>query len=140
MRCHTASAHVFILDLTMGTRRQAAGKGDSRMVRALVRMGAHVDELDHAGRSALHRGVRAGHLGVVGVLLKLGADVNLRARGRNLEAPLHLAARARFSACLRLLVQVRLLSPTAELLPCGPCGLRVLAHVEVEGQQRFYSG
>jgi len=78
------------------------------MVRALIEMGACANELDHRGRSPLHRAVRAGHLGATGVLLKLGADVDLSARGLFGEAPLHLAARHRFSACVHLLLQVAL--------------------------------
>jgi len=88
---------------------QAAARGDSRMVRALIEMGACINELDHRGRSPLHRAVRAGHLGATGVLLKRGADVDLSARGLFGEAPLHLAARHRFSACVHLLLQVALL-------------------------------
>jgi ankyrin repeat protein len=49
------------------------------MVRALLDMRAVVDDVDHVGRSALHVAVRGGHLGVLGVLLKRGADANLRA-------------------------------------------------------------
>ena len=49
------------------------------MVRALLDMRAVVDDIDHVGRSALHVAVRGGHLGVLGVLLKRGADANLQA-------------------------------------------------------------
>ena len=58
---------------------QAAKRGDSRMVRALLDMRAVVDAIDHRGRSPLHVAVRGGHLGVLGVLLKRGADANLKA-------------------------------------------------------------
>ena len=95
---------------------QAASRGDSRMVRALIQMGAHVDEVDERGRTALHRAVKRGHLGVVGVLLKLGANVNKQAQGEAHEAPLHLAARGRYSASLGLLLEVSALSPCASAL------------------------
>lgn len=88
------------------------------MVRALIQMGAQVDEVDERGRSALHRAVKRGHLGVVGVLIKLGANVNKRAYGITQEAPLHLAARGRYSACLRLLLEV----PSDSLLRVLPAG------------------
>jgi len=76
------------------------------MVRALIQMGAHVDEVDERGRCALHGCVKRGHLGVLGVLIKLGADVNRQAHGQAQEAALHVAARGRFSASVRLLLQV----------------------------------
>lgn len=91
------------------------------MVRALIRMGVSANELDHRGRSALHRAVRAGHLGATGVLLKLGAKVDLGACGLFREAPLHLAVRHRFSACVRLLLQVQLLSLCAPLATSCVC-------------------
>jgi len=85
----------------------AAARGDSRMVRALIQMGACVHEVDQRGRSALHAAVRRGHLGAVGVLLKLGARVNQQADGVNssLETPLHLAVCRPFLTSTRLLLQ-----------------------------------
>ena len=69
---------------------QAAKRGDSRMVRALLDMRAVVDDIDHVGRSALHVAVRGGHLGVLGVLLKRGADANLQASALRSQAPVHM--------------------------------------------------
>lgn len=87
-------------------RWQAAKRGDSRMVRALLDMGAPVDHADHLGRAALHVAVRGGHLGVLGVLLKHGADANTQAAGLKCEAPVHIAAKRRFTGSLNLLLQV----------------------------------
>ena len=75
------------------------------MVRTLIDLGARVDEMDHRGRSALHRAVARGHLGVCGVLLKRGACVNKPASGQCSETPVHVAVRHCFSGSLRLLMR-----------------------------------
>lgn len=90
------------------------------MVRALIDMGASLHAVDEYGRSALHFAVRRGHVGAVGVLLKLGAKVNLQAHpafGRR-EAALHLAVRHAYLASIRLLIQVPLPTPLSSLVSC----------------------
>jgi hypothetical protein len=125
----TPSHHLAALFLTR-ERAQAAGQGNSRMVRALIDMGASVNLVDEDGRSALHFAVRRGHVGALGVLLKLGAKVNMQAhagKGKG-ETGLHLAVGHAYLASIRLLIQVRHAyrrppSP-APLLPrcCAACG------------------
>lgn len=114
--------------------RQAAARGDSRMVRALIQMGADVNEVDERGRCALHCCVKRGHLGVLGVLIKLGADVNRQAHGQAEETALHVAARGRFSASVGLLLQVYYMCVCALHLGHVPRAERMLTAARSWGQ------
>lgn len=58
----------------------AAGRGDTEMVRALIRAGADVNDLGSGpsgGWTPLHGAAGGGHLEVVEVLLDSGADVDI---------------------------------------------------------------
>ena len=48
------------------------------MLRLLVARGAHVDQRDGDGRTALHRAAEANHVDMIRALLALGADVDAR--------------------------------------------------------------
>jgi len=67
----------------------AAASGSIYEVEALA-TGADVDRLDGAGRSALHRAVEAGRLGVAALLVAKGADVDVQDAEE--RTPLHDAA------------------------------------------------
>ena len=54
----------------------AAGKGDTAAVKALVEAGMDVEAKDHHGWTALHIAAMEGHPAVVKVLLEAGANVN----------------------------------------------------------------
>lgn len=54
----------------------AARAGHQYMVQYLVEKGAHVDELDNSGRSAVNCAGQAGHLKIIEYLLSYGANIN----------------------------------------------------------------
>ena len=68
---------------------EAAASGSIYEVEALA-TGVDVDRLDGAGRSALHRAVEAGRLGVAALLVAKGADVDVQDAEE--RTPLHDAA------------------------------------------------
>jgi ankyrin repeat protein len=58
----------------------AAEFGDARAVALLLALGADARAVDHDGISALHRAVQSGSLAAVELLLKAGAEIDLRER------------------------------------------------------------
>ncbi len=68
----------------------AAQAGDADTVRRLLAAGAHANEPDEAGQTALHLAAQGGHLEAVHALLEAGADAN--ARDANAWTPLFKAA------------------------------------------------
>jgi ankyrin repeat protein len=66
---------------------EAANKGDSEVVEALLDSGADINARDERNQTALHHAANGGHTPVVKLLLERGADVN----AKNLfeQAPLH---------------------------------------------------
>lgn len=81
----------------------AAERGDSPMLRALAALGALVDAPDEECRTPLLIAAGAGRLGAVSVLLKLGADPNLKGTPF-LHTPLHAAVSGRYEATVRVLL------------------------------------
>ena len=57
---------------------EAAARGDTRLVADLLERGAHVDERDASGRTAVTAAVYAGSAPTVRVLVDAGANVNLQ--------------------------------------------------------------
>ncbi len=57
---------------------EAASKGDSEVVEALLDSGADINARDEQNQTALHQAASKGHTPVVKLLLKRGADVNAK--------------------------------------------------------------
>ncbi|XP_049331691.1 transient receptor potential cation channel, subfamily N, member 1 [Astyanax mexicanus] len=72
----------------------AAKRGHTAVVKALLLKGAHVDATTKDGQTALHIAVQNCKPQVVQMLLGFGAQVQLRG-GKDLETPLHVAARVK---------------------------------------------
>jgi len=83
---------------------RAAGTGDARQVQALLSQGADPNATDGAGGSALIAAAREGHVGVMRVLIKGGADVNQRDARFSRWTPLVHAIHKRQGAAARLLL------------------------------------
>ena len=61
---------------------EAAGQGRVEDVQGLLEAGEPVDEVDANGWTPLMRAARAGHAGIVALLVAAGADVTRSSRGR----------------------------------------------------------
>ncbi|XP_036423490.1 transient receptor potential cation channel, subfamily N, member 1 [Colossoma macropomum] len=72
----------------------AAKRGHAAVVKSLLLKGAHVDATTKDGQTALHIAVQNCKPQVVQMLLGFGAQVQLRG-GKDLETPLHVAARVK---------------------------------------------
>ena len=68
------------------------------------RSGTKVNSQDELGRTALLEAAQGGKLGSINILLKMGADPNLRAPGAKLYAPLHYSAMLRHKVSVELLL------------------------------------
>ncbi len=64
----------------------AAMRGQSDQVRALLKEGADVNETDQVGNSALSAAASGGHTSTVQALLNAGVDVNAKLLGQGLTA------------------------------------------------------
>jgi ankyrin repeat protein len=69
----------------------AASFGLTSIMQSLIENGADTQAKDEEGRTALHRGAENGHSAVVPILLKQGADVDVKERKYG-QTALHLAA------------------------------------------------
>ncbi len=69
----------------------AANKGDSEVVEALLDSGADINARDEQNQTALHKAASRGHNSIVNLLLERGADVNAKNLFRQtaLLAPVH---------------------------------------------------
>jgi len=72
-------------------------------LRAKLDAGAHIEERDVKGRTALFRAARVGRLENIVLLLERGADPN--AKDNTDEAPLQAAARYGYLECVRALIE-----------------------------------
>jgi ankyrin repeat protein len=89
--------------LPASTVADAAMRGDSGAVRALIQSGADVNLAEGDGMTALHWAAERGDAELAALLLKSGASVTAETRiGRH--TPLHVAARHGNSAIVRALV------------------------------------
>jgi ankyrin repeat protein len=70
---------------------KAARDGDFEGVRHYFEEGASLESRDDKGRTAVHIAAERGFNRTIDILAELGADIN--AQDRNLETPLHIAAR-----------------------------------------------
>lgn len=80
---------------------EAAAKGRTEEVTALLRSGANVNAKDKFAMMPLHHAARFGHVEVVKILVAEGADVNARAGDGC--TPLHYAATAAHKETLKIL-------------------------------------
>lgn len=71
----------------------AAKDDDLDRVRYLLKNGAHVDQLDAGGLTALHYAAREGNIDIAYELIKHGATIDIRTRAGQ-ATPLHRASMA----------------------------------------------
>jgi ankyrin repeat protein len=82
----------------------AAMRGDSDTVRALLKQGADVNQSQGDGMTALHWAATSGNLELVETLLYAGANVRATTR-LGAYAPLHVASKSGHAAVIRALVK-----------------------------------
>ncbi|MBW2230257.1 MAG: ankyrin repeat domain-containing protein [Deltaproteobacteria bacterium] len=87
------------------TLHQAAERGDSALLEALLVQGTSPDAVDSRGRTPLHRAARRGQLGAARQLIEHGARID--ARTNKSQTPLFLAVEKRRVAVVKLLLEHR---------------------------------
>lgn len=108
----------------------AAATGNTAAVDHLLESGAEVNGVNRFGRTALQV-MMMGSLPVAQLLLKFGADPNVRDRTTG-ATPLHDAARTGFLDTVRLLVQFQADPNAKDNNSCRPIDIaRQSGHIEV---------
>lgn len=105
----------------------AAATGNTAAVEHLLQSGAKVNGVNRFGRTALQV-MMMGSLPVAQLLLKFGADPNVRDRSTG-ATPLHDAARTGFTDTARLLIQFQANPNARDNKNCRP--IDVAGNIEV---------